>query len=85
MVFIENWIIIVVLNESKNPTNLSHMEKEILFTVEKSPNGGYTAKSESYAISASGTTLEELKLNAWDAVICKYEGQSMPNVAFSGN
>ncbi len=60
------------------------MEKEILFTVQSSPSGGFTATAEAEALSTKGATIEEVKLNAWDVVICKFEGQTMPSIAFSG-
>lgn len=59
------------------------MEKEILFTVNKSANGGYVAVAEAESLSTHGNTIEEVKLNAWDVVICKFEGERMPSVAFS--
>ncbi|MBC7862337.1 MAG: 2-oxoisovalerate dehydrogenase [Bacteroidia bacterium] len=59
------------------------MEKEILFTLEKSAEGIYSAKDANSAITASGKTIEEVKLNAWDAVICKFEGKAMPSIGFA--
>jgi hypothetical protein len=60
------------------------MEMEILFTVEKNTQGGFSATSANGSLSAQGTSIEEVKLNAWDAVICKYEGQVLPLVEFAG-
>lgn len=57
------------------------MEKEILFTVQQTP-GGYTATAEKESLSTQGATIEEVKLNAWDAVICKFEGELLPSIAF---
>jgi hypothetical protein len=61
------------------------MAKEILFTVEKLPNGSYTANAAGDSLSTSGASIEEVKLNAWDAVICKYEGADLPSISFSQN
>jgi predicted RNase H-like HicB family nuclease len=60
------------------------MENEILFTVVKSSEGIYSAKANNNSnITAQGKTIEEVKLNAWDAVICQFEGKTMPSIGFA--
>ena len=61
------------------------MEKEITFVIEKTPEGGFSARASKADLSAKASTIEELKLNAWNEVFVKYEGKSLPNVLFSQN
>ena len=46
---------------------------EIIFIVENSDEGGYTAKSLGYSIYTEGETLDELKENVKDAAKCHFE------------
>jgi predicted RNase H-like HicB family nuclease len=60
------------------------MENEIIFNVVKISDGVYTASSVSSPnIVSEGKTIEEVKFNAWDAVICKYDGKKIPAIEFS--
>jgi len=53
---------------------------EIIFIVENSDEGGYTAKSLSYSIYTEGETLEELKENIKDAVKCHFDVKEIPRI-----
>jgi len=46
---------------------------EIIFIVENSDEGGYTAKSLGYSIYTEGETLDELKENIKDAIKCHFD------------
>jgi predicted RNase H-like HicB family nuclease len=46
---------------------------EIIFIIENSDEGGYTAKALGYSIFTEGETLEELKGNIRDAVKCHFD------------
>lgn len=56
------------------------MINEIIFTVEESPEGGYEAKALGYSIYTEAETLEELKENIKDAVLCHFEKTEMPKI-----
>lgn len=46
---------------------------EIIFIVENSDEGSYTAKCLGYSIYTEGETLDELKENVKDAVKCHFD------------
>ena len=46
---------------------------EIIFIVENSDEGGYTAKSLGCSIYTEGETLDELKENIKDAIKCHFD------------
>ena len=46
---------------------------EIIFVVENSDEGGYTAKALGYSIYTEGETLDELKENIKDAIKCHFD------------
>jgi hypothetical protein len=48
-------------------------DTEIIFTVEESPEGGFTARALGRPIFTQAETLEELKVMVRDAVRCHYE------------
>jgi predicted RNase H-like HicB family nuclease len=54
---------------------------EIIFVVENSDEGGYTAKALGYSVYTEGDTLEELKENIKDAVKCHFEEKDRPRIA----
>jgi hypothetical protein len=56
------------------------MEKEIIFLVEESPEGGYQAKALGHDIFTEADTFEELKKMAQDAVQCHFEPKKMPRL-----
>jgi hypothetical protein len=49
------------------------MDKEIIFLVEESPEGGYEARALSYSIFTEAATFEDLKRMAQDAVKCHFD------------
>lgn len=51
---------------------LTKME-EVIFLVEESPEGGYTAKGLGIAIFTEGETLKELQENIKDAIHCHFD------------
>jgi len=53
---------------------------EIIFIVENSDEGGYTAKSLGYSIYTEGETLDELKENIKDAIKCHFEEKEIPHI-----
>lgn len=50
--------------------------EEIIFLVEESPEGGYTAKGLSVSIFTEADTLEALKVAVKDAVHCHYDNEA---------
>jgi len=53
---------------------------EIIFIVENSDEGGYTAKSLGYSIYTEGETLGELKENVKDAIKCHFDAKEIPRI-----
>lgn len=53
---------------------------EIIFIVENSDEGGYTAKSLGYSIYTEGETLDQLKENIKDAVKCHFDTKEIPHI-----
>jgi predicted RNase H-like HicB family nuclease len=53
---------------------------EIIFVVENSDEGGYTAKSLGYSIYTEAETLDELKENVKDAVKCHFDEKDIPRI-----
>ncbi len=56
------------------------MDKEIIFLVEESAEGGYEAKALGYSIYTEGESLGELKEAIKDAVRCHFEEKEMPHI-----
>ena len=56
------------------------MDKEIIFIVEESPEGGYEAKALGYSIYTEGENLEEIKELIKNAVRCHFDKNEMPPV-----
>jgi len=56
------------------------MTTEIVFVVEESHEGGYTARALTQAIFTEGDTPEELEANARDAVRCHFGDEDLPKV-----
>jgi len=54
------------------------MEKEIIFLVEESAEGGYQAKALGYSVFTEADTFEELKTMVQDAVNCHFEPAEKP-------
>ncbi len=55
-------------------------QREIVFAVTESPEGGYEAKALGQAIFTQAETLEELKAAAQDAVRCHFDEASRHRV-----
>ncbi len=53
---------------------------EIIFVVEDSDEGGYTAKALGYSIYTEGETLDELKEKIRDAVKCHFDEKDRPRI-----
>ncbi len=53
---------------------------EIIFVVEDSDEGGYTAKALGYSIHTEGETLNELKENIKDAIKCHFDAKEVPHI-----
>lgn len=56
------------------------MEKEVIFVVEESPEGGYQAKALGYSIFTEAESFEELKKMVQDAVVCHFDEKERPKV-----
>ena len=56
------------------------MEREIVFLVEESMDGGYEAKALGHSIFTEGETLEEIKESVKDAVRCHFDDEDLPRV-----
>ena len=48
-------------------------EKEIIFSVQESPEGGYTARALGQSIFAEGDDLDGLRQHILDAVRCHFD------------
>lgn len=59
------------------------MDKEIVFLVEESAEGGLEAHSLGISIFTEGETLDEIKENMCDAIHCHFEDGCQPTVALS--
>jgi hypothetical protein len=56
------------------------MEKEIIFFVEESPEGGYEARALGYSIFTEADNFDKLKKMVLDAVLCHFENEEKPRV-----
>lgn len=56
--------------------------KEIVFLVEESLDGGYEAKAAGFPIFTQGETVEDVKKNILDAVRCHFEDNEMPSLIY---
>jgi len=56
------------------------MMSEIIFIIESSDEGGYTAKALGHSIYTEGETLDELKENIKDAVKCHFDAEEFPHI-----
>jgi predicted RNase H-like HicB family nuclease len=60
----------------KEATNMS----ELIFLIENSDEGGYTARALGYSIYTEGETLDELRENIRDAIKCHFGSDDFPHV-----
>ncbi len=56
------------------------LDSEIIFTVEESPEGGFSARALGYSIHTEGDTLTDLKEMVRDAVQCHFEEFERPRL-----
>ncbi|MBU4173830.1 MAG: 2-oxoisovalerate dehydrogenase [Actinobacteria bacterium] len=56
------------------------MDKEIVFLVEESPEGGFEARALGLSIFTEGDTLDEIRENVRDAVRCHFDEGRQPMV-----
>ena len=57
------------------------MDKEIIFVVEESPEGGYEARALGYSIFTEADTCDDLKKMVQDAVGCHFTPEQRPRLA----
>lgn len=55
-------------------------DSEIIFAVEESPEGGYSARALGYSIHTQADSLEELRSMVQDAVRCHFDDHSRPRL-----
>ncbi len=56
------------------------MDKEIIFLVEESPEGGYQARALAHSIFTEADTFEDLKKMVQDAVACHFDEAERPRL-----
>ncbi|MBN1858540.1 2-oxoisovalerate dehydrogenase [Candidatus Bipolaricaulota bacterium] len=56
------------------------MDKEIIFLVEESPEGGFEAKALGHSTFTEAQTLDQLKPMIQDAVRCHFDEKARPSV-----
>jgi len=56
------------------------LDKEIVFLVEESPEGGFEARALGLSIYTEGETLDEIRENVRDAVRCHFDESEQPKV-----
>ena len=56
------------------------MENEIIFIVEESPDGGWTAKALGHSIFTEADSEDELKVNIKEAISCHFEEDNLPKI-----
>lgn len=62
------------------PQYTQHMKNEIIFYIEESLDGGYEARALGFSIFTDGETIDELKKNIKDAVLCHFADTEAPQV-----
>jgi hypothetical protein len=55
-------------------------DREIIFVVEESPEGGYQARALGHSIFTQGESLEELRQMLRDAVACHFDPENKPAI-----
>ncbi len=58
-------------------------DREIIFVVEESPEGGYQARALGHSIFTQGEGLEELRQMLRDAVACHFDPTNKPAITRS--
>lgn len=57
--------------------------KQVIFTVEEAPEGGYTARTLGYSIFTEGESMDELRSQILDAVRTHFDDSDRPDKADS--
>lgn len=60
------------------PARARDMEREIIFLIEKAPDGGYTARALVYNAFAKADSFAGLKGMTQEALQCRFETEEMP-------
>ena len=66
--------------EAEDYQELGTMDREIIFLVEDSPEGGFEARALGHAVFTEAETFEELKTMVQDAVRCHFEEADRPSL-----
>lgn len=56
------------------------MDNELIFIIEESPDGGWTAKALGHSIFTEADSEDELKANIKEAVTCHFENENAPKI-----
>jgi len=56
------------------------MDREIIFLVEESPEGGFEARALGHSVFTEAETFEELRTMVQDAVRCHFEEADRPSL-----
>ncbi len=56
------------------------MDREIIFLVEESPEGGFEARALGHSVFTEAETFEELKTMVQDAVRCHFDVADRPSL-----
>lgn len=56
------------------------MDNEIIFIIEESPDGGWTAKALGHSIFTESDSEDDLKANIKEAVNCHFEDEDAPKI-----
>ena len=59
---------------------MENANREIIFLVEDSAEGGFQARALGHSIFTSGSSMEELKSMVRDAVKCHFDNDEMPKI-----
>ena len=59
---------------------VSATDKEVIFLVEESPEGGYQARALGHAIFTEADTFEALRTRVLDAVHCHFDAGQAPRL-----
>lgn len=57
------------------------MDKEVIFTVEEAPEGGYSARALGYSIFTQAETFDGLRKLVVDAVEAHFDEEERPRIA----
>ena len=66
--------------EAEDYKEVGTMDKEIIFLVEDSPEGGFEARALGHSVFTEAETFEELKTMVQDAVRCHFEEADRPSL-----